>query len=99
MSVRSPCKFRPYHTGAKTKHVHIIVLDSLVRGKSIMAKPGTNTGKFVCRNTCADTAAADKDRPFGPSFHQRTGHGSRKIRIINRILTAGSLILHSMSQE
>ena len=43
------------------KHIHIVVLDALMRRISVMAYSRANAGKLVGRDAGADAAAADED--------------------------------------
>jgi hypothetical protein len=48
------------HSAAQTEHIHVGVLDALMRGESVVDQPGANGGDLVRRDARADAAAADR---------------------------------------
>src|ERR671930_1246732 len=75
-------KLRSDDPRAKAQHVHIIVLDALVRGVVVVAQPGANTGELVRRYRYADAAAADDDRALRMPLPHRLTHELGKIRVV-----------------
>src|SRR5581483_3446488 len=47
------------YEAAKTDHVQIVVLDTLMRRKFFMNQAGPNSCHFICADRCPDTAAAN----------------------------------------
>ncbi len=52
-------------TGAEHQHIHVVMLDALVGGVSVMTDAGANAANFVSGDAGADAAAADEDAAFG----------------------------------
>src|SRR3990172_8224671 len=50
-------QFNSDHPRPKTEDFHIVIFNSLPRGKGIMTDGRTDAGKFVCRDACTDAAA------------------------------------------
>src|SRR5437879_10104481 len=70
-----PGHARPYGPPAETDDVHVIVLDSLPRGKVVMDQRGTDTRNLVSADRGAHTAATDghaaRDRARRHRFGER----------------------------
>lgn len=51
-------KLEADHPRSQDKHVHVIVLDSLMRRIRVVAETGADSGDFISRNRGANTTAA-----------------------------------------
>ena len=52
---------RPDDLGAEAEHVHVVVLDALVRGVHVVTDRRADTGDLACGHCRADAGAADED--------------------------------------
>src|SRR5690242_5133909 len=73
---------RPYDPGAKRNDVHRVVLDALVRRKSIMAKSTANAHELVRSNRRADAASADEHSASGAALCHGARDARREVRIV-----------------
>ena len=53
------------HLGAEAEHVHVVVLDALVRRVGVVADRGADPGELAGRDRGADARAADEDAALG----------------------------------
>ena len=60
---------------AEAQHVHVVVLDRLMRGVGVVAHRGANPGKLARGNRDAGAAATDDDPALGLPVAE--GHGDR----------------------
>src|SRR5579859_1719171 len=70
---------------AETEHVHVVVLDALMGGVSVVAESGPNTMDLVRRDRRANAAPAEKDAAIHRAVEDRRGNFSRVVRIVNRV--------------
>lgn len=68
--------------GAEAEHVHIVVLDPLVRRVGIVAQAGAGSADLVGRYTGADAAAADNDAALGLAGGYGSRNGECEVRIV-----------------
>ena len=68
------CQRRSDHAAAETQHVHIIMLDALVRGVGIVAQGGVNARDFVGGNAGSHTAATYDDAAFDGTVEDLLGY-------------------------
>lgn len=73
------------YTGSKTQDIHVIVLNSLVRGVGVMAHAGTDTAYLVCRDRDADTAAAYQQPTITSSAHHLLRNRDGIVGVIIRL--------------
>ena len=85
------------HPRAEHQHIHVVVLDTLARRVSIVAKPGADSGKLVGRHRRADAAAANQHAAFGSAVEHSPPDRLGKIRIVHRSVAIGAFIDHLMS--
>ena len=84
--------------GAETEHIHIVVLDSLVRRVGIVAEAGAGSADFVGGDAGADAAAADNDAALGLAGGDSSGDGERKVRVVvKRIVLMRAEVGHFVS--
>ncbi len=83
---------------AHDKHVHVIVLDSLMSRVMIVAETGTHTRNLVRCNGCPHTAAANENPAGGVPLANGQAYGLREIRVIYRFGAARAEIDHLMLQ-
>lgn len=68
--------------GAEAEHVHIVVLDSLVRRVGIVAQAGAGSADLIGGDTGADAAAADNDAALGLAGGYGSRNGECEVRIV-----------------
>ncbi len=68
---------------AQDEHVHVVVLDALMRGVCIVTQARSDPGQFVCRDAGANAAPANQDAPFHAAFSDRSPDSFGIIRIIH----------------
>ena len=74
---------RANDTGTQADHVHVVVLNRLVRGVGVMADSGADAGKLAGGNRYAGAAAAHDDPALGLLLGDRRGHRFCGIGVIN----------------
>src|SRR5688500_11445099 len=80
--------------GAETEHIHVVVLDRLVRGIRVVADRGTDARELVGRDRDAGAAPADDDSPLGLAVPQRRRDRLRGVGVIDRRCRVGAEIEH-----
>ena len=70
------------YKAAEANHVHVVVLDALVRGKSFMNQAGPNPRHFIRADRRTDSAAADSYAALHLPASNSPGQRHNKIRII-----------------
>ena len=70
--------------GTEDEHVHIVMLDPLMRRVVVMAEAGADTANLVCGYAGAHTAAADENSSLGAAVQDSMPDFRGEIRIINR---------------
>ena len=60
---------------ADAEHVHIVVLDGLMRGVSVVADGGADAWKFIGRNRHAGATSADDHAAVRVAIEDRLRHG------------------------
>ena len=72
------------------KHVHRVVLDSLMGGIGVVAQAGARSPHLVGRHRGPDAAPADNDPSLGLTVSDGPGHRERKVRIVvQRVVLVG----------
>jgi hypothetical protein len=79
-------------TTAEHQHVHIIVLNALVRRIGVMAQSGADPGNSVGGHRRANPAPAEQDAALGPVLAQSSAHGPRIVGIVHGICAVGAQI-------
>ena len=79
---------------AEHEHVHVVVLDPLVRGIGVVAQAGADSGDAVGRHRGADAAAAQDDPAIGAVFAQCGADRRRVVCIIDGLAGMGADIEH-----
>ena len=79
-------------TTAEHQHVHVVVLDALVRRVGVMAQSGANPGNPVRGHRCAHAAPAEQDAALGPVLAQGSTDGLRIVGIVHRIGAVGAQV-------
>ena len=82
------------HATAEHEHVHVVVLDPLVRGIGVVAQAGADAGNAVGRHRGADAAAAQDDPAIGAVFAQGGADGRRVVCIIDGLAGMSADIEH-----
>jgi len=77
-----PGHTRPHRAAADADHVHVIVLDSLARGKMVMDEPGADPGNLVRADRGSHTAAADSHSALERPRRHRLGERDDEVRIV-----------------
>ena len=72
----------PNDAGAETEHIHIVVLDSLVRRVRIVAEAGAGSADFVGCHAGADAAAADNDAALGLAGGDSSRNAEREVGVV-----------------
>lgn len=90
-------QFRSDHSGAKHKHVHIIVLHALVGRVGVVAKARANAGNLVGGHGCAHAAAANEDATFGLAMQNAERQRLGEVGIIYRISAVRTRIYNRMA--
>src|SRR5918999_1312801 len=68
---------------ADAEHVHVVVLDTLVRRVRVVARRGANTGEFAGGDRRANARAADQDTTLGSARFDRLADLPRLVRIVD----------------
>ena len=79
---------------AEHEHVHVVVLDALVRRVRVMAETSANARNPVRDHRRADAAAAEEDAALGPRLADGRGDGLRVVGIVHRILAVSTHVDH-----
>src|SRR5881409_432978 len=82
------------HARPQREHIHVVVLDALVRGIRIVANRRPNARQLAGRDRRADAAAADEDPSLGAPVPYRLAHSERNIGIVDRIRAVRAYIEH-----
>src|SRR5436190_4001571 len=67
---------------ADAQHVHVVVLDRLVRGVGVVTHRGADAGKLVGGNRHAGAAATDDDAAVGVAVAQRLRDGLSRVGVV-----------------
>src|SRR2546425_11781327 len=78
--VRKP---RADHPRAETEHVHVVVLDGLMRRVAVVADRGADARKFIGGNRHAGSAAADDHASVDLTLAKHNGHGLGVVGVIH----------------
>src|SRR6516162_2803585 len=79
-------------TTAEHQHVHVIVLNALVRRIGVVAQSGADPGNPVGGHRRANAAPAEQDAAHGPLLAQGSTHGLSIIGIVHRIGAVGAQV-------
>src|SRR5918994_5888551 len=71
------------HLRAQAEHVHVVVLDALVRGVDVVADRCPNAGELAGGDRGADARAADEDSPVGVAALDRLAELTRLVRVVD----------------
>src|SRR5256714_6160491 len=74
---------RPHDLRAQAEHVHVVVLDALVRGVDVVADRGADSGQLAGRDRGADARAADEDGPLGLAARESLADLPRLVRVVD----------------
>ena len=74
---------RPDHLGAEAEHVHVVVLDALVRGVDVVADRRADPDELARRHGRADAGAADEHAALGTAVENRVAQLLRLVRIVD----------------
>ena len=69
--------------GAEAEHVHVVVLDALVRGVAVVADRGADAADLRGGDRGAGARAADEDAALGASAHDRPADRLRDVRVVD----------------
>ena len=78
-----PCEGRADDARTQHEHVHVVVLDALMRGVCIVTQARSDPGQFVCRDAGTNAAPAHQDAPVHAAFSDRSPDSFGVIRIIH----------------
>ena len=79
-------------TTAEHQHVHVIVLNALVRRIGVVAQSGAHPGNPVGGHRRANAAPAEQDAALGPVLAQGSTDGLRIIGIVHGIGAVGAQV-------
>jgi hypothetical protein len=82
------------HAPAQHEHVHVVVLDTLMRRIGVVAQPGADAGHLVGGHRGADAAAAQQDAAFGVVPLQRGAHRLGEVRVVDRLVAVRPDVQH-----
>src|SRR5581483_7532769 len=74
---------RPNDTRAEGEHVHVVVLDALVRGVRVVADGTADAGDLVRRDRCADAAPADQHAAVSAAGCHRIADRAREVGVVD----------------
>src|SRR5690606_21774489 len=80
----------------QAEHVHVVVLDTLVRGIGVVAQRGVNSRHLVGGDARADAAAAHHDPALYLTGNHRPRHRLGEIGIVDRALGAVRAQVHNL---
>src|SRR5262245_39875590 len=93
-------QFFPDHSGADAEDVHVVVLDSLVRGVRVVADRGPDTSELAGRDRGADSRAADEDTAISAPVLDRLADLGRLVGVVDlRLRRVRSEVDHLVSQS
>src|SRR5215208_2860865 len=72
-----------HHLTTQAEHVHVVVLDALVRGVGVVADRGADPGELARRKRRADARAADEHASLGVAGTDRFADLPRLVRIVD----------------
>ena len=79
---------------AQHQHVHVVVLDALVRRVGVVTQTGANPGDAIGSHRCADATAADDDAAVGAIVLERGRDGLGAVGVVNRLGAVGADVEH-----
>src|SRR5581483_3661381 len=88
---------RPNDTRAEGEHVHVVVLDALVRGVRVVADGTADAGDLVRRDRCADAAPADQHAAVSAAGCHRIADRAREVGVVDGRLAVRAQVEHGMS--
>ena len=71
------------HLRAQAEHVHVVVLDALVRGVDVVADRGADARELAGGDRGADARAADEDPALGVAALDRLAQLARLVRVVD----------------
>src|SRR5262245_36992733 len=82
---------------AQDEHVHVVVLDALVRRVGVVAKPGPDAAVFVGRDRRAHATSAHQDAALAATVYDRPRDDGGAVGIVDRLRRVRAEILDLMS--
>src|ERR1051326_3396186 len=76
-------QFGADHLRAQAEHVHVVVLDALVRGVRVVANGRANPGDLARRHRSAHSRAANEDGALGVAAANRLADLPRLVRVVD----------------
>src|SRR5579875_967371 len=92
-----PGQAGPYHARAQAEHVHVVVLDALMRGVGVMAEAGPYARHLVGHHRGPDAAAAYDDTAPGLAGADGQRHGQGEVRVVAGLLAVRPEIEHDLA--
>src|SRR5579884_49558 len=88
----------PDDARSQHQHVHVVVLDSLMRRIAVVAIAGADSRNLIGRHRCADAASANHDAPVGALLDDRQAHRFGVIGIVGRLVVVNAQIGNGVAQ-
>ena len=85
-------QLRADDSATDAQDVHVVVLDTLVRGVGVVTDGRSDTGNLVGRDADAHATAADQDSSIGLAPHELARDGDCEIWVITAVFRVGSAI-------
>src|SRR6516162_8344880 len=79
-------------SAAEHQHIHVVMLNTLVRRIGVVTQSGANTWNPVCSHRGANTASAEQDTALRPVLAQCSTNGFRIVGIVYRVGAIGAHI-------
>ena len=83
---------------AQREHVHVVVLDRLVRRVHVVTDAGADPHELVRGDRGAHAAAADDDRARGAAVEHRTARRRREVGIVHGFRRIGTEVDHLVAR-
>src|SRR5262245_24537105 len=83
-------------TSAEHQHVHVVVLDALMRRVSVVTEASPDAAMLVRGNRGADAAATDEHSMLADIAGDRAGDRVRVIRVVDRLVAVRAYVVHLM---
>ncbi len=90
---------RPDHPTAEDEHVHVIVLDALVRRVGVVTEAGANTRNFIRGNARAHTAPTHEHATLSLTVQDCLADLLRVIRVVDRRFVVRAEIVHVVASD
>src|SRR5712691_5797640 len=89
----------PDDLGAKAEHVHVVVLDALVRRIDVVADRRANPGQLAGRNRRAHTGAADEDAALRVAGQNRLADLAGLVGVVDAVGIGSGAQVHDPGPE